>query len=108
MYFQLDTCRERATLAAMILIDSEGYSVAETGDAQICEALHIELEKLSKVHETFEGTLDLAPGKQGVYMEMFTHNGDTFCVCAAGGDPEQRRNEVQRSQAGIIRILSES
>jgi hypothetical protein len=108
MYFQLDTCCERSELAAMILLDNEGYSVAESGDESLLEALQLEVEKQAKVHAIYEGSLSLEDRTEGMYMEGFEADGNRFFVGAAGGDADKRKHEVLRAREGIGRILSES
>lgn len=108
MYFQLDTCCERSQLGAMILLDNEGYSVAESGDEDLLEVLHLEIAKQAKENAIYEGSLSLKHQTEGVYMEGFEVADGRFFVAAAGGDADKRKHEVQRAREGISRILRET
>jgi hypothetical protein len=108
LYYQLDTCRERSALEAMVLIDAEGYLVATAGDDHVCDELELEMEKISKDAEAFEGTVELpSSGAKEVYVRKLEALGNEFWLCAAGGQPERRRQEIDTSMGGIGRILSE-
>jgi hypothetical protein len=107
LYYQLDTCRERSDLEAMVLIDAEGYLVATSGDERMCDELELEMEKISKDAEVFDGTVKLPSGDaKEVYVRRIEALGNEFWLCAAGGQPDRRRQEIDTSMAGIGRILS--
>jgi hypothetical protein len=107
LYYQLDTCRERSDLEAMVLIDAEGYLVATSGDERMCDELELEMEKISKDAEVFDGTVKLpSGGAKEVYLRRIEALGNEFWLCAAGGQPDRRRQEIDTSMAGIGRILS--
>jgi hypothetical protein len=91
----------------MVLIDAEGYLVATAGDDHLCDELEIEMEKISKDAEVFDGRVELpSSGTKEVYVRRIEALGNEFWLCAAGGEPERRRREIDTSMAGIGRILS--
>lgn len=107
LYYQLDTCRERSGLEAMVLIDAEGYLVATAGDDDMCDELGLEMEKISKDQDSYEGTVELpSSGAREVYVRRIEALGNEFWLCAAGGEAERRRQEIDTSMGGIGRILS--
>jgi hypothetical protein len=106
LYYQLDTCRERATLEAMILADEDGLCLAASGDPSVCEEFAVHTAMVCEDTASFAGTV-LSPARRwDVSMQRFEVEGVPLYLCAIGGEAPARAREITRSMGGVSRILA--
>lgn len=108
LFYQLDTCRERAALEAMILADEDGLCVASSGRVETCEELAAHMALVCDRVPYFEGTMLSSEERRDVFMKRFRVNGEELYLCAVGGNMAMRVFEVQRSETGVTRILGDN
>jgi hypothetical protein len=106
LYYQLDACRERATLEAMILADEDGLCLAASGDASVCEEFAVHTAMVCEDTASFAGTVLSPVRRWDVSMQRFEVEGVPLYLCAIGGDISERAREIARSMGGISRILA--
>jgi hypothetical protein len=105
--YQLDACRDHAGLDAMILADADGLCIAASGPAPACEEFAARVSVLHRDAHDFEGELWTADDRWDVHVRRFDVDGYELCLCAVGGLACERAAEVERSQRGVARILTE-
>jgi hypothetical protein len=106
LYYQLDACRERAMLEAMILADENGLCLAASGEPSICEEFAVHAAMVCEDTASFAGTV-LSPARRwDVSMQRFEIEGVPLYLCAIGGEMNERAQEIDRSMGGVSRILA--
>jgi hypothetical protein len=106
---QLDACRQKAGLDAMILADRDGLCIAFSGPAVACEEFAARVSVLSMPHRGmsgFETELWTEDDRWDVHVRRFDIDGFELCLCAVGGVAGERAAEVERSLRGVTRILA--
>lgn len=106
---QLDACRQKAGLDAMILADRDGLCIAFSGPAMACEEFAARVSILSMPHRSISGfdvELWTEDDRWDVYVRRFDVDGFELCLCAVGGLAGERAAEVERSLRGVQRILA--
>ncbi len=106
LFYQLEACRERAKLDALVLADNDGLCVAASGDPTVCEEFAVHAAMVCDRTESFDGAVLSPTNRWEVLMQRVDVAGTDLYLCAVGGDPDGRAVEVDCSQGGVARILA--
>lgn len=104
--YQLDACRKRAGLDAMILADQDGLCVATAGRAETCEQFAARVPMIQRGARRFAGEMWTDEDRWDVDVWRFDVGGMELSLCAVGGMPDERTQELARSLKGVTRILA--
>lgn len=104
--FQLASCCEDGSIAAMVVADGDGLSLASSGDNAACEEVAARMVIVGQRIREFSGTLLGAGNRWDVQMQKLEIDGSELLVCAVGGTPEARKIQIARGAAGAMRILA--
>lgn len=103
---QLAACCEDGSIEAMVIADDQGLPLASSGDTGACDEVAARMGVVAHRVRAFSGTL-LGPGAAwNVEMRKIEIDGADLLVCAVGGTPEARADQVARSAEGARRILA--
>ncbi|ACY15701.1 hypothetical protein [Haliangium ochraceum] len=102
---QLEACRRDAGLDAMILADDHGLCIATSGDELICAELAARLSVLHRNRVDFGSELWTEDARWDVHVRRFDYGGMQMTLCAVGGLPDERAQQIVRSLGGVTRIL---
>ena len=109
LLLQLDACRERGVLDAMILADRDGLCVATAGGPEASDSTCTEIAaQLPMIGDDMPSTdgLVLASGSLwNVHVRRFDMQGYPLYLCAVGGSGAERAGAVDSSVSGVGRIL---
>ena len=106
---QLESCRQKAGLDALILADRDGLCIAFSGPAMACEEFAARVSRVSNPHldaHGFDIELWTEDDRWDVHVRRFDVDGFELCLCAVGGAANDRAAEVERSLHGVTRILA--
>ncbi len=104
--YQLDACRSRSGITAMVVADEEGNLLAASGDRFVCEEVAGRVVIAGRRIQEFHGTL-LSPEQHfDVQMRKIEIDGAPLMVCAVGGNAAARNAEISRGADGARRILA--
>ena len=104
--YQLDACRTEGALEALIVADEDGLCLAASGPAETCHEVAAVLPFLGRRRPRFQGTVLSARGGLRILVRAFQFGAQELYCCAVGGDESVRDQELDRSVAGVTRILA--
>jgi hypothetical protein len=104
--YQLEACRARAALDAMVVADADGLCVAASGDSATCEEVAVRTALVGRNVPDFQGTVLTDSGAWDAHVRAFEIGGEPLYVCAIGGDADDRADQIAHSVAGATRILT--
>jgi hypothetical protein len=104
--YQLDTCRGQAAMDALVVADEDGLCLAASGPLDTCHEVAAVLPFLGPRRHAFQGTVPSTKGGLQVLVQAFQFGGQELYACAIGGREEHRARELDRSVAGVSRILA--
>jgi len=103
---QLAACCEDGRIEAMVIADDQGLPLASSGDGGGGGGVAARRGVVAHRVRELGGTL-LGPGAAwNVAMRKIEIDGADLLVCAVGGTPEARADQVARSAEGALRILA--
>jgi hypothetical protein len=112
---QLEVCRQKAGLDALILADRDGLCIAFSGPATACEEFAARVSLVSTLSTPsmphrgtsgFDTEIWTEDDRWDVHVRRFDVDGFELCLCAVGGVAGERAVEVERSLRGVTRILA--
>ncbi len=105
LHLQLDACCHDGSVDAMVIADEEGLPLASYGDQQACDEIAARSAQVGRRVAEFSGTLLGHDHAWDVQVKRVTVSGGELLVCAVGGSAAMRQRQVERSAAGVQRIL---
>lgn len=106
LVYQLDACRRRAGLDAMILADQDGLCIATAGRAETCEEFAARVPLMQRGVQRFASEVWTDEDRWDVDVCRFDLNGMELSLCAVGGMADERAQELACSLQGVTRILA--
>ena len=104
--FQMEACREDASLEAMLISDDDGLCMAASGPSRTCEEVAAALPLLGRKAGDFAGVLLAEWGPARVVMQRLLIEDSPMYVCAIGDDRDLCARQIARSIGGVTRILA--
>ena len=104
--YQLDACRGESAMEALVVADEDGLCLAASGPLETCHEVAAVLPFLGRRRKHFQGTVLSAKGGLRVLVQAFDFGGQELYACAIGGDERRRGADLERSVAGVTRILA--
>jgi hypothetical protein len=102
---QLAACCAGGRIEAMVLADGDGLALAASGDGYACDEIAGRMVRAGTRAGDFAGVIYGATQAWGVEMRRIHAGGDELYLCAVGGEPAVRRQQIDRSAGGVTRIL---
>lgn len=106
LQFQLEACCRDSDVTAMVVADDEGLPLASTGDPYACDEIAARTAVAGRRVSEFSGTLLGHAEAWEVQMKRISVSGTDLLVCAVGGSAAMRQRQLERSAAGVARILA--
>jgi len=103
--YQLDACRGPSAMEGLVVADEDGLCLAASGPLETCHEVAAVLPFLGR-RKHFQGTVLSAKGGLRVLVRAFDFGGQELYACAIGGDERRRAADLDRSVAGVTRILA--
>lgn len=104
--YQLDDCCREGGMQAMVVADGDGLPLAAAGDAYACDEVAARIVHVGARIQEFNGVLLGTGQRWDVQMKKVVVDGSELLVCAVGGSPEQRKQQIARGASGALRILA--
>jgi len=104
--YQLDDCCREGAIEAMVVADRDGLPLAAAGDVYACDEVAARMVLVGPRIRSFDGTVLGDGGRWDVRMTKVEIDGSELLVCAVGGTPEARLQQMARGAAGARRILA--
>ena len=106
LHLQLDHCRQRSGIAAMVVADEDGNLLAAAGDRHVCEEVAGRIVIAGRRIQSFNGILMAPERHYQVQMSKIDVDGSPLVVCAVGGNAGARAAEIAQGADGARRILA--
>ncbi|MBL4633581.1 MAG: hypothetical protein JKY56_06905 [Kofleriaceae bacterium] len=104
LVYQLRASMHKANLSGFVLADEDGLCLASAGDDDACDEVAAHLPIFGQKVPTFEGVLYGASVQWDIQMERLQIGDIRLYLCAIGAS-DARNDQMQRSMAGVTRIL---
>ncbi len=95
----------KADLAGFVLADEDGLCIATAGDDIACDEVAAYLPVVGQKVNQFEGVLFGPKVQWNIKMQKLEVAGIQLFLCAIG-ESEARNDQLDRSAAGVSRILN--
>ena len=104
--YQLQSCCEDGRIEAMVVADGDGLPLASSGDTFACDEVAARMVLVGPRIQEFNGTLLGSGNAWQVQMQKIMVDGAELLVCAVGGTPDARKQQIARGAQGAVRILA--
>lgn len=102
--YQLKASMQKAQLAGFVLADEDGLCLASAGDNDACDEVAAHMPIFGQKVANFEGILYGDSVQWDIQMQKMQVGEVNLYLCAIGNS-EARNDQMQRSLAGVTRIL---
>ncbi len=104
--YQLAACCGEGGVTAMAVADDDGVALAEAGALDVCREVLGRVAAVAPRIQAIEWTVLGAGQPWDVSMRKFATDQGDLVVCAIGGAAADRQRALDRSAAGVTRIVA--
>jgi hypothetical protein len=104
--YQLAACCDAGGVTAMAVADDDGNPLAEAGALDVCRDVLARVAAVASRIQTIEWTVLGAGQPWDVSMRRFSTQHGDLVACAIGGGAVERQRAIERTAAGVTRIVA--